>query len=118
MACHRSLSALLSADVADQHSTLPLGWVVSPVDDLGTDMWVFGLNLVPFGSTDRIRDVCLVLEPYERVTAPGKVLDLCMWRCQAGRHGMCRAAGIFSDFDHLWTLNSYKHNSSKTCGTY
>jgi len=46
--------ALRFADVADQHSTLPLGWVVSPFDDLGTDMWVFGLNLVPSGSTDRI----------------------------------------------------------------
>ena len=46
--------ALRFADVADQHSTLPLGWVVSPFDDLGTDMWVFGLNLVPSGSTNRI----------------------------------------------------------------
>ena len=53
-ACLRSLSALRFADVAYQHSTLSLEWVVSPFDDLGTDMWVFGLNLVPSESTDRI----------------------------------------------------------------
>ena len=50
----RGLSALCFADVANQHSTLPLGWVVSSFDDLGTGMWVFGLVLGPSGSTDRI----------------------------------------------------------------
>ena len=28
---------------------MPLGWVVSPFDVLGTGMWVFGLTLVPSG---------------------------------------------------------------------
>ena len=46
--------ALCFTDIADQHSTLPLGWVVSPFDDLGIGMWASELNLVPFGSTDRI----------------------------------------------------------------
>ena len=50
----QSPSALRLADVAQQHSTLLLEWVVSPFDDLGTGMWAFGLNLVPFESTDRI----------------------------------------------------------------
>jgi len=53
-ACLHRLSALRFADVADQRSTLPLEWLVSPFDDLGTGMWVFGLNLVPSGSTDWI----------------------------------------------------------------
>ena len=49
-----SPSALRFADVAQQHSTLLLEWVVFPFDNLGTDMWVFELNFVPSGSTDRI----------------------------------------------------------------
>ena len=53
-ACLRSPSALRFADVAQQHSTLLLEWVVSLFDDLGTGMWIFGLNLVPSESTDRI----------------------------------------------------------------
>ena len=64
----QSPSALRFTDVAQQHSTLLLEWVVSPFDDLGTDMWVFELNLVPSGSTDRISNVRLVLEPHEHVT--------------------------------------------------
>ena len=67
-ACLRSLSALRFTDVADQHSKLPLGWEVSPFDVLGTGMWVLGLNLVPSGSTGRILNVRLIVEPYERVT--------------------------------------------------
>jgi len=50
--------------------------------------------------------------------APVRILDPCMWRCQAGRHGMCRAVGIFSVFDHLRTGDFCKHNSFKTCETY
>ena len=53
-ACLRGPTVLRFADVAQPHSTLPLDWVVSPFDDLGTGMWVFGLNLVPSGSTDWI----------------------------------------------------------------
>ena len=52
--CLRSPSALRFADVVQQYSTLLLEWVVSPFDDLGTDMWAFKLNLVPSRSTDRI----------------------------------------------------------------
>ena len=50
----QSPSALRFTDVAQQHSTLLLEWVVSPFDDLGTNMWAFELNLVPSGSADRI----------------------------------------------------------------
>ena len=53
-ACLQSPSALRFADVAHQHSTLLLEWVVSPFDVFGTGMWVFGLNLVPSEYTDRI----------------------------------------------------------------
>ena len=66
-ACLWSPSALRFADVAQHHSTLLLEWVVSPFDDLGTGRWAFELNLVPSGSTNRICNVCLVLEPYEYV---------------------------------------------------
>jgi len=67
-ACLPSPSALRFAGIAQQHSTLLLEWVVSPFDDLGTDMWVFELNLVPSGSADRISNVRRVLEPYEHIT--------------------------------------------------
>jgi hypothetical protein len=50
----RSPLVLRFTDVAHQLPTLPLEWVVSPFDDLGTGMWAFELNLVPSGSTDRI----------------------------------------------------------------
>ena len=66
-ACLWSPSALRFADVAQQHSTLLLEWGVSPFDDLGTGMWAFELNLVLSESTDRICNVCLVLDPYEHV---------------------------------------------------
>ena len=62
------LSALHFTDIAHQHSTLPLDWVLSLFDARGTDKWDFELILVPSGSTDRICDVCLILEPHERVT--------------------------------------------------
>ena len=42
----QSPSALRFTDVAQQHSTLLLEWVVFPFDVLGTGMWVFGLNLM------------------------------------------------------------------------
>ena len=48
----QSPSALRLADVAQQHSTLLLEWVVSPFYNLGTDMWAFKLNLVPSGSIE------------------------------------------------------------------
>ena len=67
VACLHSPSALRFAEVAQHHSTLLLEWVVSPFDDLGTGRWAFELNLVPSGSTNRICNVCLVLEPYEYV---------------------------------------------------
>ena len=67
-ACLWHSSALYFTDIAHQRSTLPLDWVLSSFDVLGTGMWVFGLNLVPSGSTDRIWDVRLVLKPYEHVT--------------------------------------------------
>ena len=54
VACLLRPSAIRFANVAQQHSTLLLEWVVSPFDDLGIGMWASELNLVPFGSTDRI----------------------------------------------------------------
>ena len=42
-------SVLRFTDIAHQRSTLPLDWVLSSFDILGTGMWVFGLNLVPSG---------------------------------------------------------------------
>ena len=66
-ACLRSTSAFRFAAVAQHHSTLLLEWVVSPFDDLSTGRWAFDLNLVPSGSTDRICNVRLVLEPFEHV---------------------------------------------------
>ena len=48
----RGLLALCFTDVANQLSTLPLSWVTSPFDDLGIDLWVFCLILMPSGSTD------------------------------------------------------------------
>ena len=53
-ACLWHSSALRFTDIAHQHSTLPLDWVLSSFDVLGTGMFVFGLNLVPSRSTDRI----------------------------------------------------------------
>ena len=50
----RGLSALRFTDIAHQRSTLPLDWVLSSFDALGTGRWDFGLILVPSGSTDRM----------------------------------------------------------------
>jgi len=45
-------------------------------------------------------------------------IDPCMLRCQVGRPGRGRVAWVLPNFVYFWRVISYKHNSSKSCGTY